>query len=291
MPKRFTDSAIWGKEWFMDLKAGEKAAWFYIKDQCDAVGVWQPNFKLASFILGSEDMDWEEFRQRCNGNIELLPNGKWFLPDFCSFQYGEISLESTSKPIMSYVKLLRAHGLLERVLKPYGRSYESSQEKEKEKEKEKDKEKDKDKEKEKEKRDSGREENKAVQDSSPSDPLPFPESFPEPVTVKKPKKIKAPYGIEGNVHLSMAEYSDLLDRYGESQTGRIINTLGDYKAAKGKSYKSDMAAIRSWVIERVKPVREKRTTYQVCDWCGQNFSSLEAFCRNPECPQYEAASA
>ena len=67
------------------------------------------------------------------------------------------------------------------------------------------------------------------------------------------KAKKQPFGKEGAVLLTDKEYSDLVGKYGEEQTARLIEALADYKLAHGKKYKSDAAAIRSWVIDRVKP--------------------------------------
>lgn len=110
MSKRFTDTDIWKKEWFMNLKTAEKLAWFYIKDNCDNVGVWDPNFKLARFVIGAK-VDWGNLISESNGNVVVMENGKWWLVDFCTFQHPDLNPESKSKPIISYISTLKRHGL------------------------------------------------------------------------------------------------------------------------------------------------------------------------------------
>ena len=134
MSKRFTDTTIWSKEWFMELTPVEKCAIFYIKDACDNVGVWKPNLKLAEFQIG-EAVGWAELLEKCNDNISVLPDGKWWLIDFVEFQYGE--LKESCKPHLSYISLLKKHGLL----KGYRKGINTHKEKDKDKDIEKDKEK------------------------------------------------------------------------------------------------------------------------------------------------------
>jgi hypothetical protein len=127
--KRFRDTEIWGKPWYRKLKPAQKVAWDYILDRCDAVGVWVPDFEAAEFFVG-ERVDWKELEEAANGNIAVLPDGKWFVVDFCGFQYGE--LDEKCKPHASYLSLLRRHGL-----EGYPKGIHTLQEKEKEKEQEK----------------------------------------------------------------------------------------------------------------------------------------------------------
>ena len=136
MPKRFIDTELWTRPWYQDLPPVEKLAFRYLLDSCDNVGVWKPNYKLAEFQIGAA-VDWEALRLAANGNIEVLENGKWWLVDFCAFQYGQ--LRESCTPRRSYFKLLAKHGLLERVPS-------TLKDKDKDKELDKDKEKDKDKE-------------------------------------------------------------------------------------------------------------------------------------------------
>jgi len=150
MAKRYTDREIWEKEWFLKLSNDEKAAWFYIKDKCDNAGVWTPNFTLANFILG--EIDWNSLPEKLNGNVEILENGKWFLKDFCKFQYTNLNEDSTSIPIQSHIKLLKEHGLwarvsqgLPKVSQRLNKDFNKASQKLKDKDKDKDKEKDKDK--------------------------------------------------------------------------------------------------------------------------------------------------
>lgn len=75
MSKRFYDTTIWRKPWFRQLAPAQKAAWFYILCECDNVGVWISDTEAAEFYIG-EKVDWTALRENCNGNIEVLPNGK-----------------------------------------------------------------------------------------------------------------------------------------------------------------------------------------------------------------------
>ena len=144
MAKRFVDTALWGKPWFRKLPPIDKAAWFYILSHCDAVGVWDADFELAEFSIGGTGApEWDSLIKKSNGNIEVLPNGKWWLRDFCDFQYGLLS--SSCKPHNYYLNLLGKHGLTirdQRVCKGYAKGIHTLKEKEKEKELEKEKERD-----------------------------------------------------------------------------------------------------------------------------------------------------
>ena len=146
MSKRFHDTEIWDKPWFTELSPPDKLAFMYIKDKCDAVGVWVPNVKIAEVYMGTKP-DWKSLPKRSNGNVIILQNGKWWIPDFCEFQYGEFSEEC--RPHQSYIKLLKKHGLYENVIKGYAKGklrVSETSDTHKEKEKEKDIEKDKEKE-------------------------------------------------------------------------------------------------------------------------------------------------
>lgn len=111
--KRFVDTEIFEKEWFMDLEPRLKVLTQLIFLKCDAVGVWDPNWKLASFYVG-EKVTAEDLQKIDHGRqFEVLEDGKVFIPDFCKFQYGE--LRSTNKPHLKYISMLKEHGLLYRV--------------------------------------------------------------------------------------------------------------------------------------------------------------------------------
>ena len=113
MKKRFTDTNIWDKVWFMELEPPEKCAIMFIKDKCDNVGVWDVNKKLAETYIGSK-VDWNKILENSNENIQVLSNNKWWIPDFCSFQYGELKeYNLKNMPHQSYILLLKKHSLWE----------------------------------------------------------------------------------------------------------------------------------------------------------------------------------
>ena len=108
--KRFTDTDIWKRPWFRELTPAEKCAFQYIRDNCDNAGVWIPDFSGAEFNIG-EPVDWESLHQHVNKNIHVLESGKWWISDFCEFQFGELHEDTNNKAHKSHIALLKKHGL------------------------------------------------------------------------------------------------------------------------------------------------------------------------------------
>lgn len=140
MSKRFVDTELWQKEWFQNLSLKHKILVKYIFENCDCAGVWNGNFKMASFIIG-EDVTIQDL-QIINSDkeqFEILKNGNIFIPDFIKFQYGTLS--ENCKPHKPVIERLKKYGLYERVLKGYPKGLQTLEEKEQEQYKEKEKEK------------------------------------------------------------------------------------------------------------------------------------------------------
>lgn len=136
--KRFTETTKWFDPWFMDLSVKHKLFWYYICDQCDGAGIWEPNIKLAQMLIG-EPVELVEVLRVFRGRIEQLPNGKFWVKTFVEFQYGVLSPDC--KPHLPVIKRLENLGLRKRVSIPFPKGLDTLQEKEKEKEKVQEKEK------------------------------------------------------------------------------------------------------------------------------------------------------
>jgi hypothetical protein len=98
-----------------------------------------------------------------------------------------------------------------------------------------------------------------------------------------PKESKKTYGEFENVTLTDKEYAKLIHEYGHDQTNGIIERLSIAKAEKGYKYKSDMAAIRKWVVKATGAVIVERP--KICPYCGGEIG-MSGICRNRDCPQY-----
>lgn len=218
MAKRFTDTDIWDKEWFMALPCKGKCLIRFLYDKCDVAGVWSANWILASAYIGEQvsETDLSMFGDR----IEKLADGKFFIVDFIDFQYGTLS--ENCKPHIKIINLLKKYELYERVCKGYPKGMYTLEEKEEEKEEDKDKEKD------------GTEGD--VGGDKPG----------ESSTSKSKKNKYAEY-----VSLTADEYQKLLDEHGEDNALELISILNAYKGSNGKKYKSDYLAILNWVVERL----------------------------------------
>lgn len=132
MAKRFTDTGKWCDNWYCELTNEFKLVYLYVIDNCDAVGVWKPNYKLAEFQLGFK-VKWEDFIKAMGQDRLVITEKFWWLRKFCDFQYGTLSEESKSKTTAHYIKLLKSHSLWI----AYTKGMYSPKEKEKEKEQEK----------------------------------------------------------------------------------------------------------------------------------------------------------
>jgi 5-methylcytosine-specific restriction endonuclease McrA len=115
MAKRFTDTEIWDREWFMDLPPLKKCLVKYVFDKCDICGVWKPNIKAASILIG-ENLVLQDLLGIDNGKHFKLINNKVFIPDFITFQYGKLSM--TSRVHKAVVDLLIKNNL-ENVIENY----------------------------------------------------------------------------------------------------------------------------------------------------------------------------
>lgn len=142
MAKRFVDTDLWQKEWYQDLHVVKKLLVKYIFENCDCAGVWNGNYKMASFIIGESvsKKDLEEINS-IKPQFEFLPNGNVFVIDFIKFQYGTLS--ENCKPHKSVIEKLKKYNLFERVSKGYTKGIQTLEEKEEEEEKDKEKDKEK----------------------------------------------------------------------------------------------------------------------------------------------------
>jgi hypothetical protein len=72
----------------MDLPVKYKAFWFYICDQCDIAGFWEPNMRLAIAQIG-EPMELVEILRIFERRIEQTKDGKLWIRKFIEFQQGK----------------------------------------------------------------------------------------------------------------------------------------------------------------------------------------------------------
>ena len=60
------------------------------------------------------------------------------------------------------------------------------------------------------------------------------------------------------VTMTNDEYLSLIEKYGESDTKRLIEILDNYKGSSGKKYKSDYRAILAWVYAKLEEEKAKK---------------------------------
>jgi len=135
MAKRFIDTRLYQKQWFRKLTANQKCLWHWALAQCDNAGVLEFDPDLASFQIGAEVSleDLEQF----GGKLELLENGKYWVTDFITFQYG--ALREDYNPHRPTIASLKKNGLFLRVSEGLGNTCSSIIDKDKDKNKAKDK--------------------------------------------------------------------------------------------------------------------------------------------------------
>jgi len=163
MAKRFTDTEMWDKEWYMNLSLTEKLLTRLVRDKCDVAGIYTPNMALLSTYLGVK-VTIDDILNIDGGNQFIkLQNGKIYCAGFIEFQYGN-NLNPKSKVHAKVLTILETNNIedfahIEDNYVKYSNDYymescrvlHTLQDKDKDKDKEEDKEKDKDKDKEEDK--------------------------------------------------------------------------------------------------------------------------------------------
>ena len=87
MAKRFVDTELWDKKWFMNLPPKLKCLAKYVRDKCDIAGIWCPNYVLASVYIG-EQITEEELVGIDDGRQFQKVDDKILCIGFIDFQYG-----------------------------------------------------------------------------------------------------------------------------------------------------------------------------------------------------------
>lgn len=136
MSKRFVDTELWQKTWFQELNPINKLLVLYVFQNCDNAGVWNVNYRLASFIIGETVTENNiDYINSKNYMFEKLGSDKIFVSNFIKFQYGTLS--ENCKPHKPIIEKLKKYNLFERVLKGYPKGMDTLEEKEQEQYKEK----------------------------------------------------------------------------------------------------------------------------------------------------------
>lgn len=133
----------------MDLPNKYKLFWLFLITDCDHVGIWQVNYKVASFYVG-DHLEPAECERILKDRIIKINDGKyWFIPKFIEFQYG-VNLSTKNRALISVIENLKKNDLLKflpgiNIKEAPSKELTSSLEAAKDKDKDKDKDKVKDK--------------------------------------------------------------------------------------------------------------------------------------------------
>lgn len=142
MAKRFTDTELWDKEWFMKLSCKHKCLVKMVRDKCDLSGVWSPNWIIASAYIGEPITEKELLGIDEGRQFKKIAGGKISCIGFVDFQYGTLTEKS---PVhRKILNLLTSNKI------PYQHPIDRVQEEEEEKEEDKEEEMEGEEEKEKE---------------------------------------------------------------------------------------------------------------------------------------------
>lgn len=109
--KRFTETEKWRDPWFQKLKNEHRTLWLWLCDRVDNAGVVDICWPILNAETGCSFTETD--MKSLEPKIEHLENGKYWIPSFTRFQFGELSPDS--RVHQSVVKLLIKHSLSHRV--------------------------------------------------------------------------------------------------------------------------------------------------------------------------------
>jgi len=228
MAKRFSDTEIWDKEWFMTLRPAIKCLVKIVRDKADLCGLWSPNFTIVSMYLGEKVTESDLLSIDNGQQFRKLPNGKIYCIGFVEFQYGELSEKS---PVhRKVIKILEQNNFLEDYKKSSSNRVLNSlfEKSNRVKEEEEDKEEDKEE---------------------------------ETVEVEKAKNdfLDLVFLEFKNIKIKPDEFEKLCQTYTQEITEKAIKYLSEYKIEKGYKTKSDYLTLKRWVFEAITKQKNGNT--------------------------------
>lgn len=110
MAKRFSDSDLWNRDWFLNLEGRHQLFCLYLRDICDHAGVWNPAFKRFEQSTGFR-VNPEEYLKACNSpesvRIIVLANGRWWITGFIEDQYKTKTMNESNAAHRGIINSLR----------------------------------------------------------------------------------------------------------------------------------------------------------------------------------------
>lgn len=106
MSKRMTNTEIWGEDWFLSLSIEQKLIYFYMRDNCDAIGMFKPS-KIASFATGVTVSPGfiDGMITALGDRIKKLDDNVYLFADFVKEQYGKLNYNCRPhRPVIEMVK-------------------------------------------------------------------------------------------------------------------------------------------------------------------------------------------
>lgn len=135
MSKRFCDTEIWQKDWFLNLTDTQKLLTKFVFDNCDCAGIYEISWKMLKVFFNSEitKKDFEAIKQ-----VKFIDDNTVFIEDFILFQCGISSLKDLNPNNNAHkgiIKRLEKLGANKGLTRGSCGAHSAAQEKEEEKEK------------------------------------------------------------------------------------------------------------------------------------------------------------
>ena len=132
MAKRFSDTEIWRKDWFLDLPIKQKLLMKFLFDNCDCAGFYEISYRTLKYCFNEEitRADFEGLKQ-----IRFINENIIFIEDFIKFQYNyEIEeLNPNYRVHKGIIARLNKYGIFETLNKGLNNPYQSVLDKDKDK--------------------------------------------------------------------------------------------------------------------------------------------------------------
>jgi hypothetical protein len=132
MSKRFVDTTLWDKSWFLDLSPEHKNIYTFLEQSCDCAGIWEIDIPQLKRKIGYSQINLSAFLNEVNKDYDKLSGGpivisriklicndtKLWLTEFISFQYekGKNGINPNIPAIIGVLNRLKDNGIYEMAL-------------------------------------------------------------------------------------------------------------------------------------------------------------------------------